>query len=157
MHKKTINLMSRLISGLLLGALLLGSAATGSVYAEEQEPKEARWVISNEMGVNGAVSMLYDETLHKLSEKLGTDLYILPSSIHETIAISVEMGDPESLAEMVHQANTDVVALGDRLSNNVYHYDKDLRKLTLATDVPNKRLDGIVSEAPMVYEAGKSR
>ena len=124
---------------------------------EEQEPKEAMLVISNEMGVNGAVSMLYDETLHKLSEKLGTDLYILPSSIHETIAISVEMGDPESLAEMVHQANNDVVALGDRLSNNVYHYDKDLRKLTLATDVPNKRLDGIVSEAPMVYEAGKSR
>ena len=69
---------------------------------EEQEPKEAMWVISNEMGVNGAVSMLYDETLHKLSEKLGTDLNILPSSIHESIAISVDMGDPDSLAEMVH-------------------------------------------------------
>lgn len=123
----------------------------------DQDPKESLWVISNDMGVNGAVSMLYDETLHKLTEKVGTDLYILPSSIHETIAVSVDMGDPDSLAQMVHEANTEVVALGERLSNNVYHYDKDLRKLTLATDVPNKRLDGIVSEAPMVYEAGKSR
>ena len=124
---------------------------------EDQDPKESLWVISNDIGVNGAVSMLYDETLHKLTEKLNTDLYILPSSIHETIAISVDMGEPESLAQMVQEANTEVVALGDRLSNNVYHYDKDLRKLTLATDVPNKRLDGIVSVAPMVYEAGKSR
>lgn len=35
--------------------------------------------------------------------------------------------------------------------------NKDLRKVTLATDTPNKRLDGIVAEAPMVYEAGKTR
>ena len=30
---------------------------------------------------------------------------------------------------------------------------KDLRKLTLATDTPNKRLDGIVAEPPLVYDA----
>ncbi len=48
-------------------------------------------------------------------------------------------------------------SLDERLSNQVYHYDKDLRKVTLATDTPNKRLDGIVAEAPMVYEAGKTR
>ena len=45
------------------------------------------------------------------------------------------------------------VSLDERLSNQVYHYDKDLRKLTLATDTPNKRLDGIVAEPPLVYDA----
>ena len=45
----------------------------------------------------------------------------------------------------------------ERLSNQVYHYDKDLRKLSLATDTPNKRLDGIVAEPPMVYETKQSR
>ena len=45
------------------------------------------------------------------------------------------------------------VALEERLSNQVYHYDKDLRKLTLATDTPNKRLDGIVAEPQLVYDA----
>lgn len=50
------------------------------------------------------------------------------------------------------------VSLDERLSNQVYHYDKDLRKLTLATDTPNKRLDGIVAEPPLVYdEKEKSR
>ena len=47
---------------------------------------------------------------------------------------------------MVNEVNTEQVALDERLSNEVYHYDKDLRKVTLATDTPNKRLDGIVAE-----------
>ena len=84
-------------------------------------------------------------------------MYLLPSSIHEWIAISTEMMDPKELAEMVQSVNAEQVELSERLSNNVYHYDKEQRKVTMATDVPNKRLDGIVSEAPMVYEAGKSR
>lgn len=49
------------------------------------------------------------------------------------------------------------VALEDRLSNQVYHYDKDARRLTLATDTPNKRLDGMVAEAQLIYDNGKSR
>jgi hypothetical protein len=47
------------------------------------------------------------------------------------------------------------VRLEDRLSNQVYHYDKDLRKLTMATDTPNKRIDGMVAEQPLIYEAKK--
>lgn len=50
------------------------------------------------------------------------------------------------------------VELAERLSNQVYHYDKDLRKLDLATDTPNKRLDGIVAEQTLVYSSqDKSR
>lgn len=115
------------------------------------------WVISNDRGVNGAISMLYEDQLHKLAEKLETDLYILPSSVHEVIAVSTDMGDPYELAQMVSEINMDQVDLDERLSNQVYHYDKDLRKLTLATDTPNKRLDGIVAEPQLIYEAGMSR
>ncbi len=115
------------------------------------------WVISNERGINGAGSMLYEDNLHKLAMKLETDLYILPSSVHECIAVSTDMGDPYELAEMVNEVNMGQVALEDRLSNQVYHYDKDARRLTLATDTPNKRLDGIVAEAQLIHDSGKSR
>lgn len=101
--------------------------------------------------------MLYEDKLHSLAEKVGTDLYILPSSVHEVIAVSVEMGEPEELARMVAEINMDQVDLSERLSNQVYHYDKDLRKITLATDTPNKRLDGVVAEQGLVYEAKQSR
>ena len=36
--------------------------------------------------------------------------------------------------------------LEDRLSNNVYFYDKNLRTISMATDTPNRRLDGLVAE-----------
>ncbi len=115
------------------------------------------WVLTNESGINGAANMLYEENLHKVAEQLGEDLYVLPSSIHETILVPVSIGTPEEMAQMVQEANMNVVRLEERLSNDVYHYDKNLRKLTMATDNPNKRLDGIVAEMPLVYENEKKR
>ena len=126
--------------------------------AGEMPPEAAMYVISNDRRINGAVSMLYETELHELAEKLGNDLYILPSSIHEVIAVPASGNDPEELAQMVEDRNMGQVEIGERLSNQVYHYDKELRQLTLATDNQNKRLDGIVSvaEPPLIYEA-KSR
>ena len=123
----------------------------------EMPADKTMWIISNDRGINGAGSMLYEDNLHKLAMDLETDLYLLPSSVHECIAVSVNMGDPYELAEMVSEINMGQVALEERLSNQVYHYDKDARRLTLATDTPNKRLDGIVAEAQLIYDAGKSR
>lgn len=123
----------------------------------EMPADKMMYVISNDRGINGSISMLYEDNLHALAMDMESDLYILPSSVHEVIAVSVEMGNPYELAEMVSEINMDQVALEERLSNQVYHYDKDLRKLSLATDTPNKRLDGIVAEPPMVYETKQSR
>lgn len=115
------------------------------------------YVITNDHTFYGAATMLYEEELHKLAEKIGSDMYILPSSIQEVIAIPVSEGDPYKLAEMVEEVNMCAVDLEERLSNQVYHYDKDLRQLTLATETQNKRLDGIVAEPPLGYEAKQSR
>lgn len=128
-------------------------AEVADLFETYRDPKESLWVISNASGINGAVSMLYEENLHKLAESMGTDLYIMPSSVHEVLAASVEMenGSPEELAMMVREINMTSVKLEERLSNNVYHYDKDLRELKLATQVPNQRLDGGVAEPELIY------
>lgn len=123
----------------------------------EIPPRETMWIITNHYGIDGAASMLYEDQLHEVAERMENDLYILPSSIHEVIAVSAEMGEPEELAQMVAGVNMNTVSPNERLSNQVYHYDRDLRKLTLATDTPNKRLDGIVAEQKPVYEIKKSR
>lgn len=132
-------------------------AEVADMMIGEMPEDKMMWVISNDRGINGAGSMLYEDNLHKLAMKLETDLYILPSSVHECIAVSTNVGDPYELAEMVSEINMGQVALEDRLSNQVYHYDKDARRLTLATDTPNKRLDGMVAEAQLIYDNGKSR
>ncbi len=109
----------------------------------EMLQEQTMWVLTNNRGINGAVSMLYEDQLHMLSQQLEDDLYVLPSSIHEVIAVSASMGNPNELAEMVTEINMNEVLLEERLSNQVYHYDKDLRKLSLATDTQNKRLDDV--------------
>lgn len=112
---------------------------------------EMMWVISNNVKVNGACSMLYDDVLQDVAKKVGSDLYVLPSSVHETIAVSVNMGNPYELAQMVNDINMSQVSLDERLSNQVYHYDKELHKLTMATNTPMKRLDGLVAEPQLIY------
>ena len=58
---------------------------------------------------------------------------------------------------MVHEVNSTVVSLEERLSNQVYHYDKNLRKLTMATDSPNRGIEGMVAEQPLIYEAKEQK
>ena len=99
-------------------------AEVADMMIGEMPEDKMMWVISNDRGINGAGSMLYEDNLHKLAMKLETDLYILPSSVHECIAVSTNVGDPYELAEMVSEINMGQVALEDRLSNQVYHYDK---------------------------------
>ncbi len=104
----------------------------GVKIIEEMPLNQTMWVISNDQRMYGATSMLYEDKLHTLAQKTGTDLYILPSSVHEVIAVSA-MRNPEELAKIVSEINTTQVPLEERLSNQVYYYDKDLRKLTIAT------------------------
>lgn len=99
------------------------------------------WVISNNRGINGAGSILYEDNLHKLASQLESDLYILPSSVHECIATSASIVEPYCLTAMVREINLTELAIEDRLSNLVYHYSRTTRKLTVAVDNPNRSLD----------------
>lgn len=102
---------------------------------------------------------LNEEQLFKLAAENTRRIFPpVVKSMNEIIReMFVKDGMPREVAEMVSEINMDQVALEERLSHQVYHYDKDLRKLSLATDTPNKRLDGMVAEPPMVYETKQSR
>lgn len=120
---------------------------------------EDMWLISNSTGIYGAASMLYEENLHHLAEKLGDNFFILPSSIHEVIAIPAKIAEKNlaHLTEMVQTINMESLKLEERLSNSVYFYDKELRKVILAAEVPGKRLDGKKTETPMIQEDERLR
>ena len=69
----------------------------------EVPPEQTLWIISNNRGIDGAVSMLYENELHELAENLESDLYILPSSVHEVLAVSTELTEPEELFQDLHR------------------------------------------------------
>lgn len=99
---------------------------------EDMPANQQMYVISNKEMKNGATSMFYDDALETLSEKIGTDLYILPSSIHEVIAVSTDFGTPETLSEIVREVNGTQVSEEEQLSDNVYYYSAATKDWTLA-------------------------
>lgn len=161
-NTRRINPVSVTCMGSMFGGIPEEISLPQEVREEMERAKytaDNMWIISNKSGINGAVSMLYEENLHQLAEKLGENLFILPSSIHEVIAMPAEMAGKNltNLIEMVQEVNMGSVELGERLSNSVYHYDRNARKVTLAAESPEKRLDGKQAELPLIQEEKKTR
>lgn len=151
----TIRTMNEVIHKMFINEGM--SAEMAEEMVKEVPLENEMYILSNENGFHGAASMIYETELYKLAEKVETNLYILPSSTNEVIIVSSDMDNPNRLAKMVEEVNMDKVDLEERLSNQVYHYDKDLRKLTLATDTPNRRLDGMIEETGRNYDSKHSR
>ena len=84
---------------------------------------EEQLVISTKNKFQGASAMTSTEVLEQACDKLGADLiYILPSSIHEVLAIA--LGNPEELRNMVCEDNDTQVEPKERLSYEVYRYKR---------------------------------
>lgn len=50
----------------------------------EQNQETEIFVLTNQFGKNGAITILYHDVIKKLAEKCQADLFLLPSSIHES-------------------------------------------------------------------------
>lgn len=98
---------------------------------EEENP--SMYVLSNAEKLNGAATLLDAKTMEEISEKLGGDFIVLPSSIHETIVLPVNGDmDRQTLEAMVQDVNAGQVAPEERLSDHVYMYDSQEKELVLA-------------------------
>lgn len=114
---------------------------------------DTMYVVSNSAKINGATVMFYpNNVLGRLADKLDDDLYIIPSSIHETIAIRATGADPEDLARMVQEVNDSEVAKEERLSYHVYHFDAKSGVLSIADKAPVEMPEFMVAENQSQYE-----
>lgn len=90
------------------------------------------FVLTNKSRTFGAVTMLYPNILRCFADKVKSDLYILPSSIHEIIIIAkCELGRVISLADMVREVNDEQVQEEEILSYNVYEYYREKNLLMM--------------------------
>lgn len=97
-----------------------------AMIMEEQGVGEPpMYVAGNVSGIFGASVMIYEGVLKAFSEKIGGDFYILPSSLHEVLFVSMQGVDEEELARMVREVNETQVAPEEVLSNHVYRYFAD--------------------------------
>lgn len=90
------------------------------------------YVLTNESKLNGAACILYENVLYDFAQKLGADLYILPSSVHEVILLpKLSMLEKDELVNMVKEVNTEGVAADEVLSDHVYEYNRTERLITM--------------------------
>lgn len=91
------------------------------------------YVCTNAKRFYGAAVLLYKDLLREFAERTGSDFYILPSSVHETILVpvSAEM-KVEDLRNMVRDVNATMVAQEEILSDNVYIYRRAEDAIALA-------------------------
>ena len=99
-------------------------------------------MITNSEKMNGAGCVLIRENLDFLADRLGDDLCIIPSSLHECIAIPKSMMAAADVAAMVYQVNMEEVDIRDRLSNNVYSFTRGDDSLRMTDHVSDKKIDG---------------
>lgn len=101
---------------------VIGEDAAETLPGEEPE----MYVITNQEGVYGAAAVLYPGVLKHIADQKGTDLLILPSSVHEMILIPCdECSEGIDFCEMVADVNQTEVPPEDILSWSVYRYDRN--------------------------------
>ena len=84
------------------------------------------YVVTNHLMVNGAGVMCYRNVIKNLADRLNSDLYILPSSLHEILVISTDGLDKEYLRDMVYTINRSKdISKEIILSDNVYLYSRE--------------------------------
>ncbi len=76
----------------------------------------------------GAAVMLFTSFLREISDQLGRDLYIFPSSVHEVLIAPINSTGPDvgSLKDMVEEANRNCIPKDKILSDSVYRYSRSM-------------------------------
>lgn len=109
----------------------------GVLEHEEQDVLEESplYLLTNSGKCLGAICIRYPGEAEKIGERLGSDYYVLPSSIHECLILPA--GDRYSageLQDMVREINSTQLQPQEILSDHVYYYDRSSRRLSQCAD-----------------------
>ena len=103
---------------------------------------EILYVASVENRVKGAGVLVYPGFLKEYADRIGTDLYILPSSIHEVLLVKDEgRFTAQELKDMVVDVNSSIVDPKEQLTDNAYHYDRSRDLFEFAEDYEKSRAE----------------
>ena len=132
----TVHTMEQVIEGL---EEALGMK--GEIMGEPTMERPPLYVITNSKRTWGAASVLYKGKLLSLAERLDSDLYLIPSSTHEMMITPAKQEMLEVVESTLYEANQNVVDIEERLSNEIYLYDRKSNSITQVTDSSHKMLD----------------
>lgn len=100
--------------------------------AKEQCCDFPQYVITCKSKIKGASVMLYPEYFETLANKLHSDLYIIPSSIHEIIVMPDDLGIPaDEVTNVISMVNGESLEAEYKLSDHVYLYKRGSMQIVM--------------------------
>lgn len=111
------------------GRVCVDSELMDAIY--EFDIDNHMYVISNKGKTNGAGVIFLDKDVQqKVSEIMGGDFVIIPSSVHETIC--TDMCDIDTIKAMVQEVNNTQLSAEEILSDSVYFYNSIEKQIQIA-------------------------
>ena len=99
--------------------------ALGEALKEDLGAEPYLYVLTNRSGQFGAAAALYPGVLSEAGEVLGEDFYLLPSSVHELLAIPKSEGlKPTYLRKILQEVNAERTAPEEQLGSEVFVYQR---------------------------------
>lgn len=88
-------------------------------------------VVTNTSKFFGAASIFCERVQNRLDELFPNGYYLVPSSIHEFIAVDKQILIPESLKEVIFDMNKNVVEKEEQLSDAAYYFENGILHKTI--------------------------
>lgn len=90
------------------------------------------YVLTNKRRIEGAACILYPNLIKNFSDTVDSNLYIIPSSIHELLLMPTERNDmSEEIKNMIREINDTQVRPEEVLSYSLYYYDREEKKISM--------------------------
>lgn len=102
------------------------------IETEREGTESLIYVMTNERKIYGAAGILSEKILRSFADRVGSNYYLLPSSIHEMMVVPERPGiTGRELSEMVRQVNEEQVRAEEQLSTTVYYYNREEDKVRI--------------------------
>lgn len=90
------------------------------------------YVLSNKRRTDGAACMLYPDLIGDFAKALGSDLYIIPSSVHELLLLPAgDKKEIEGLKSIIKEVNETQLLTEEVLSDSLYFYDRKEKEIKI--------------------------
>lgn len=102
------------------------------VLPDAKETEFGMYILSTADHFKGASVLMYPEFFEKCAKFTGSDLVVIPSSIHEVIVVPYdEEVDINTITNMIQMVNATELLMMDRLSDHAYFYKARSNQVTM--------------------------
>ena len=112
---------------------IIGVKSYKDLSLEEEAVASPLYVLTNRQRLFGAYYMTDESLLSEISRKLDSDLFLIPSSVHECMVVPTEIWEEkDTLSDMVREINHTQVSEQDFLADTIYRYNAGEKRLVVA-------------------------